>query len=339
MRNNILDFYRIIFTLIICLHHFQGILDTKIISTGYIGVEFFFILSGFFLYKSFKKNNNETAFQYTVKRIKRLYPEYILAFILCFILQMAQSGKEKSVDCIFQGISEITLMQNIGIFRGGFNYPLWYLSVLIFAGYIVYELLKKDKETFSKIISPITIVFTFSLLNSMGKGLENWDTVYGIYLPLLRGFSDICIGVLISEFVDTKYFKDIEEKKVIARIVEILTYACLLYIIIFQNKFEMYSILLIPIVILAANNKNSLSYKFLNWKIFGNIGKLTYTMYLNHASFIILTSFLYNKILHKNISTILIISIYIGALILYSIISRKIVYKLIEKSTKTNKSI
>lgn len=339
MRNNILDFYRIIFTLIICLHHFQGTLDTKIISTGYIGVEFFFILSGFFLYKSFKKNNNETAFQYTVKRIKRLYPEYILAFILCFILQMAQSGKEKSVDFIFQAISEITLMQNIGIFRGGFNYPLWYLSVLIFAGYIVYELLKKDKETFSKIISPIAIVFTFSLLNSMGKGLENWDTVYGIYLPLLRGFSDICIGVLISEFVDTKYFKDIEEKKGIFRIVEILTYACLLYIIIFQNKFAMYSILLIPIVILAANNKNSLAYKFLNWKIFGNIGKLTYTMYLNHASFIILTSFLYNKILHKNISTILIISIYIGALILYSIISRKIVYKLIEKSTNTNKSI
>lgn len=264
MRNNILDFYRIIFTLIICLHHFQGTLDTKIISTGYIGVEFFFILSGFFLYKSFKKNNNETAFQYTVKRIKRLYPEYILAFILCFILQMAQSGKEKSVDCIFQAISEITLMQNIGIFRGGFNYPLWYLSVLIFAGYIVYELLKKDKETFIKIISPITIVFTFSLLNFLGKGLENWDTVYGIYLPLLRGFSDICIGVLISEFVDTKYFKDIEEKKVIFRIVEFLTYVCLFYIIIFQNKFEMYSILLIPIVILAANNKNSLACKFLN---------------------------------------------------------------------------
>ena len=216
---------------------------------------------------------------------------------------------------------------------------LFAVSVLIFAGYIVYELLKKDKETFIKIISPITIVFTFSLLNFLGKGLENWNTVYGIYLPLLRGFSDICIGVLISEFVDTKYFKDIEEKKVKFRIVEILTYACLLYIIIFQNKFEMYSILLIPIVILAANNKNSLAYKFFNWKIFGNIGKLTYTMYLNHVSFIILTSFLYNKVLHKNISTILIIVIYIGALILYSIISRKIVYKLIEKSTKTDKSV
>lgn len=335
MRNNILDFYRIIFTLIICLHHFQGTLDTNIISTGYIGVEFFFILSGFFLYKSFKKNNNDSAFKYTVKRIKRLYPEYILAFILCFILQMAQSGKEKSVDCIFQAISEITLTQNVGIFHGGFNYPLWYLSVLIFAGYIVYALLKKDETTFIRIISPITILFTFSLLNSQGTGLENWNTVYGIYLPLLRGISDICIGVLISKFVNTEYFKSIENSKVIFRVVEILTYICLLYIIIFQSKFEMYSILFIPITIIAANNKNSLSNKFFNWNIFGNIGKITYTMYLNHASFIILISFLYNKILHKNISTILILIIYIGSLILYSMISRKIVYKMIDKNKKS----
>lgn len=334
MRNNILDFYRIVFTFIICLHHFQGILNKKIIATGYIGVEFFFILSGFFLYKSFKKNNNDSAFRYTIKRLKRLYPEYILAFIFCFILQMVQSGKEKSIECIFKAISEVLLIQNIGIFQGGFNYPLWYLSVLIFAGYIVYALLKKDETVFIKILSPLIILFTFTLLSSSKKGLENWGTVYGIYLPLLRGIADMCIGVLISKFIDTQYFKNIEKYKVIFRIAEVFTYVCLFYIIIFQNKFEMYSILFIPMIIFIANNKNSLSNKFLDWKVFGNIGKITYTMYLNHASFIILASFLYNKILHKNISTIFIIVIYIFSLIVYSIISRKIVYKIIDKRKK-----
>lgn len=334
MRNNVLDFYRIIFTIIICLHHFQGMLDNKIIETGYIGVEFFFILSGFFLYQSYKKNKDDSAVDYTVKKLKRLYPEYIVAFVLCFILQIVKKSENDIVSYIFKAIPEITLIQNIGIFKGGFNYPLWYLSVLIFGGYLIFGLLKRNEKLFKKVISPITIIFTFSLLNSAGKGLENWDTIYGIYMPLLRGIADISIGVLLANFVESKYFDVLKRNKGLFYIIEIFSYLCLTYIIIFNSKFEMYSIFFIAIIICSANNINSLSYKLFNRKVFGKIGKITYSMYLNHASFIMIVSYLYKKILYKNVSAFLIIGIYFITLILYAVVSNKIINRICDNYKK-----
>ena len=330
MRNTVLDFYRIVFTLIICLHHFQGALNMNFIAKGYIGVEFFFILSGFFLYKSFKKHKDESAVGYTVKKLKRLYPEYIVAFVLFFAI-MAIQNKGDIISYIFNAISEITLTQNIGVFKGGINYPLWYLSVLIFAGYIIFGILKKNEDTFIKIISPIFIVFTFSLLNYLGKGLENWDIMYGLYLPLLRGAAEICIGVLCAKFIEGKYFSEIADHKNICYIIEVLTYIFLSYIIICQNEFEIYSIVFIPILICIANNPSSISSKLFNQNIFGKAGKITYSMYVNHAIFIKGTTFLYKSVFNKNINMIALIVIYLSSLIIYSIISRKLIMNIVNK--------
>lgn len=330
MRNNVLDFYRIVFTLIICLHHFQGVFNMSFLANGYIGVEFFFILSGFFLYKSFKKHRDESAIGYTTKKLKRLYPEYIVAFMLFFLLRVMQNRGD-IISYIIKAISEITLIQNIGVFKGGINYPLWYLSVLIFAGYIIFEILKKNEDTFIKIISPIFIVFTFSLLNYLGKGLENWNIMYGLYLPLLRGTAEMCIGILSAKFIESKYFTQITDHKNICYIIEILTYVFLSYIIICQNEFEIYSIVFIPILICIANNPSSISSKVFNRNIFGKVGKITYSMYVNHAIFIEVMALIYKKVFNKNINMIVLIAIYLSSLIIYSIISRKLIMNIVNK--------
>lgn len=69
-RNRAFDLLRIVCTFIIIIHHteiFYGALNR-----GYIAVEFFFMSSGFFLYKSYRNHPEEGTIHYFVKRAKRL---------------------------------------------------------------------------------------------------------------------------------------------------------------------------------------------------------------------------------------------------------------------------
>lgn len=332
-RSYSIDFFRILFTFLICIHHFQDVFNIDIIKSGYIGVEFFFILSGFLLYKSFTRNSEESAAKYTIKKIKRLYPEYLLAFIICFVLNLLQRN-ESWVDYIFKAVQEITLTQNIGIFKGSFNYPLWYLSVLIFGGYLLYALLKRNKKDTVHILLPAIIIFTYSVLLKEGKGLENWDTINGLYIPLLRGIADMSIGILVAYAVDLEYLEKLNLHRKELYIIEIISYVLLGVLIVLETKYEMTCIIFISILIGATQIDNSLTNKLFNRKIIANISSLTYPMYLNHASILILASYLYRRGLTNKM---MIIIIYFVALIVLSIISKEIIrviYKL--KDNKKN---
>lgn len=332
-RNYAIDFFRIFFTCLICMHHFQDVFNVSIIKSGYVAVEFFFILSGFLLYKSFQRNPEESAVKYTIKKLRRLYPEYLLAFSICFILNLLQKN-EGWVDYIFKAVQEITLTQNIGIFKGSFNYPLWYLSVLIFGGYLLYALLKKNKKDTIHILLPAIIIFTYSILLKEGKGLENWNTINGLYIPLLRGIADMSIGILVANAVNSEYWKKLELHIKGLYVIEIISYILLGILIMLETKYEMTCIIFISILIGATQIDNSLTNRLFNRRIIGNIALLTYPMYLNHASILILVSWLYRRgLTDKKI----IIIIYFIALIVLSGVSKeiiKIIYKL--KDNKKN---
>lgn len=101
-----------------------------------------------------------------------------------------------------------------------------------------------------------------------------------------------------------------------------------------ETKYEMTCIIFISILIGATQIDNSLTNKLFNRKIIGNIALLTYPMYLNHASILILVSWLYRRgLTDKKI----IIIIYFITLIVLSGVSKeiiKIIYKL--KDNKKN---
>ncbi len=71
-KNDRIEMYRILFTLLIIVHHFQNSYDLKLVSYGWIAVDFFFILSGYFLGESLGKAIS--LFAYLKNRIMRLYP-------------------------------------------------------------------------------------------------------------------------------------------------------------------------------------------------------------------------------------------------------------------------
>jgi peptidoglycan/LPS O-acetylase OafA/YrhL len=121
-RLELLDYGRFFAAIIVVLFHytFNGIVNGKIDSLdhidslieftkyGYLGVELFFMISGFVIFNSAK---NRTPAQFAVSRAIRLYPSYWFAVIFTSIFAWYWGGDLMSVNPN-QIIMNFTLLQN-----------------------------------------------------------------------------------------------------------------------------------------------------------------------------------------------------------------------------------
>lgn len=173
-RNYSIDCLKILLAISIACGHFKG----SVLSSDLI-VELFFILSGFFLVHSFYSGKyHGDALSYTGSRLKRIYPYYLLAFLILFI-------SFKSADLLHpirflsdfaNAVPEVLLVQSIGVFSGGINYPLWQLSTLIVASHILFALMTKDDQITLNVICPLTAICSFTYFsNAFGTHtVEYW---------------------------------------------------------------------------------------------------------------------------------------------------------------------
>jgi len=121
-RLELLDYGRFFAAIIVVLFHytFSGIANGKIegikhidsiinfTKYGYLGVELFFMISGFVIFHSAK---NRTPAQFVVSRATRLYPSYWFAVIFTSIFALYWGGDLMSVYPS-QIIANFTLFQN-----------------------------------------------------------------------------------------------------------------------------------------------------------------------------------------------------------------------------------
>jgi len=121
-RLELLDYARFFAAIVVVLFHytFNGIQNGKIDSIehipwlieitkyGYLGVELFFMISGFVIFYSSK---NRTAAQFAVSRALRLYPSYWFAVIFTSIFALVYGGDLMSVYPA-QIVMNMTLLQN-----------------------------------------------------------------------------------------------------------------------------------------------------------------------------------------------------------------------------------
>lgn len=319
MKSNCIELYRFLFTLVICIFHFQKTRDISVINTGYLAVEFFFILSGYLIMQSYRKNRKESAFVYTVKKVRRLYPHYFFSFLLLFAASSV-FYKDFSAGTLFRAIPELLMVQNIGIYNGGINYPLWYLSVLVIGGYFIYYLLNDKEKTFINIGAPAVIILFFTYLSGTTESIEVWDTFYCIYIPFFRGIADMCIGVLVYRLGEYKEKHKINRN--LLNTIEIAAVILAVIILFSEIHLDYYFLIIISIVIYSGFDQQGILYKKLNFDVFGKIGGVSYAMYLNHVLIIsVFNAFVNDRVENNQIA----IGFYLIVLIGYSIATRKIV--------------
>lgn len=265
--------------------YFQNLFNYP--SSGYNGVEIFFIISGFFLFFTFK---NIPVWEFIKKKYFRLAPAVIIALLICAIASMFNIIRFILIPNIISGL----LLSHFGIFWcKSASAPLWYASSLFFGLIVFYLIIKYIKPKF---YAPIFIILGFGsyvLLSILLNGLykEHSINYYGIICPAtLRAFGGIGVGCLIGLFYK-KYFEKIKNlttstlQTLLYSAVEIISFAFLIWWFYFKHirVDNFIFILVFCILFICFLLKKGILSKITDKDIWVNLSKYIYVLYAIHS--------------------------------------------------------
>lgn len=279
-RNYSIDVVKVLFAVIIACGHYGLTLG----DSGLI-VNLFFIISGFFLVKSSMSDKYLDTWDYTISRLKRIYPYYIGAFFIMAVSICIQN-KESIISFIKMtghALPEVLLLQNVGIYEGGLNYPLWFLCDCIIASHILFSLVKWNRNITLNVVSPL--MFICGTAYFVNNDVDVWLGTFGgfLALPLLRAFTCLALGMAIYTPM-MKVLSKVKEYPKRKMDVLMVIYGIFCVGICYINRNDKYiSLLSFCLLMLFLLYPSGLLYKAFNHKIFKNCEKLSLGIFLNHA--------------------------------------------------------
>ncbi len=289
-RNNSIEAFRFLFICVICLWHFNGV--ATFIKHGYIAVEFFFIVSGFYLYRAYKRHSDIGTLDYTLHKIKKFLTPFVMSFVLLLLLDRKQyiyPPSNITPDAVlskyFVHSHELFFCQGIGFTdRVAVNHPLWFISILLFSGGILYSLLRNyNQKAISLIIPLLTFLgFNYMLMNG-NHSLSPFCSSFipGLNTGVVRGVSEMGLGILTAYIIERKIDTIIQHIIVInlGGVLSVIGYILMFFA---NGNYDYLALFFIPIIIICCNLPCSLFQKAMSWWLFGWLGSLSMYMYFIH---------------------------------------------------------
>lgn len=321
MHNNLFKLYENFSV----LQNFQ-----KASTDGCIIVELFFVISGFFLYKTFEKHKSNTVFSFALNKLFRLWFVFAFAILCCFVMSIFGLTK-------FNGYAEflnLLFMQCNGI-SFSFKGINWYVSSFFWAILFYFVLLKTCSRNIANFLIALMTYFGYVGLVHIGFGR---DVAYNfISLGVLRGLAGIGFGYLVALLIEnlsnvTMNFKINRAISFIsASAVEIYCFIFLMQNFVFHKisyRNPMLFVFTFAILLILFVYKKGLLSTLLDNKLSEFLGKYSYSIYvMQQVVFYILQNTLW-----KNESLVLNhIYICLTISIIFSVITGIIVYHLVEK--------
>lgn len=323
-----ISFLRAVSVLIVMLFHFQ----IKPFSGGFVGVDVFFVISGFLMTQIIIKGIDAGTFslkQFYIKRIDRIIPplQFLLAFVLIisvlFFFQSELKLNAKYTVLADFFISNIYFWRYIDYFSSTDNILLhtWSLGVE-WQFYLIYPLiilllksfLKYKDKVFWSIISGITILsFVVMIITTQS------DNNFAFYMLPSR-FWELSIGGLAFA-IGKKYTFN---RTVNFSVVTLCVTGILLSSVLISEKDIWPSYYtLIPVLCTVGILSINTDAKIFNFKVVNFFGSISYSLYLWHWPWFIL--FKYFGFVG---------GFYTLALIVISVLSGYLSFRFIEKNKR-----
>ncbi len=222
-KNGSIELMRFVFSAAIVLFHISrdlwdnkktvgwiGNFQVMFFRNGYIGVEFFFIVSGFLMARSiykvrerdqkqaeYDRSVGEETVVYIWRKMKQLMPYYIPACVIMLILQIIKGA---GFIKIAEKLPSLLFLQRTGAFPESFISVSWYISSMLIAMAVIYPICKNWYRTYTSLIAPLlgTLIIGF-IIQSTGQLGGSGEWMLLTYKPNLRALAEIGIGTTCFE--------------------------------------------------------------------------------------------------------------------------------------------
>lgn len=301
MKNGKIELMRFIFALAILFRHINlkvynltktiGIFSLG--TRGYMGVEFFFLVSGFLMaktiYNNIQKNQivqlGSETFKFIYKKVKSILPYHVIVCILMAIA-VCLLAPDKIPWKLIKKMPSVLLIQTTGIL--GDSSPLiameWYLSAMFLSMCVIYPLCRKNYNLYTRVIGPVLSIFIIGyLIKTTGylSGTTSW--IIFTMKGNLRAFAEINIG--ISCFEVYRYLKDFKLTRIETSSLKIIENICYVMALLYmfsnlETSFELHCFILLTIAVTLSFINNNKSSRLINNKLVYFLGAISLPIYL-----------------------------------------------------------
>lgn len=290
-RNPTLEFWRFVFCIAVLGFHFFSKINRNYFHAGYLGVEFFFIVSGYFIGAYYEKKQEgkelsmrlKSVLTYAWTRLKRLYPLYLIALILMLIIKNILNGYgfRQMLELFKNCLAEFFLLQWSPLGNEVLISAGWFVPAVFFGGIIYVLLLALIGKVGGFVVAPLVSILLYRYYFIL---IGKIDVIYQ-YHCILRGIAGIGVGVFI--YFVCRHLQQMQEKykgKAVNWMCLIFSNTIFLGTFIYTNfgrrsKWDFLIIFLYALgMLLLMSTKPKLSEK--TDKLFTILGKITYPIYI-----------------------------------------------------------
>lgn len=336
-HNGIISFWKFMFAIMIVIYHVKlgTNYDKAILKCGYLGVEFFFIISGYLMARTALSKKEDCSnigietFEYLIKKIKTFLPFMMVPFFITLFI------RRYSIGDMLNSVWNLFFLETSGIRTILVMSHTWYISAMLISMLILYPLIRKYKKNFTYLLAPIIVIFIGGWF-SYTYGMLNKAEYTGIIAShLLRGFFELTLGTILYE-VSTKMMKVNFNNigKTFLTLVEISGFVSVFVIAnIAESKYDFIALALMSISVIIAFSGKTIFYNLANNKLFYYLERLSLPIYINHNTII----WIIRKKLGFGYWETLTTSIFLT--IIFSIIIMHIIEKMYGKPTKVARKL
>lgn len=231
---DIINLLRVVFAFFIMLLHYQMFTSNDVPGTrarsAWIFVEAFFMLTGYFTTKHFRKTRKikmdelaKDSLSYTFKKFSTFLPYIIIALLIGFIYTFMYRDYTPIGFVIEFCKLPLELLFGSAFIPTSHCGPLWYLSAMfiVFPLFCLLVSIKKYKN-----IRTIFFLFIASLFLLTGTEADRY------FLSLYRAFSSLVLGSLTFEAASLFSKKKLSRaKKIFLQICESLSFLFIIFIV------------------------------------------------------------------------------------------------------------
>lgn len=252
-------------------------------ASAYLLVEFFLIVSGFFMFYTYLKKSNQSLMSYSLQRFFRLWPVMVACVILLSVVNHTWAN---------EAVAQITLTLCTGL-SDSCSSIIWFVAPLFWCGIFLYAILKYARSLAIPIIlillvASITMTQIFS-----AQTLDNMNMINSfISFPMLRVMMGMSLGIFVGYLYSRIHTSCVSKNDKIAwGVLEFLCCALLFYHMFIGAIFksDIICMFLFAAIVLLFSIKHGWFSNLLNKSWLGYLGKYSYSIYVvQQASFDIL---------------------------------------------------